>query len=63
LVAAALAWRTAAPTDKAAAAALLREQMLPLYLHYISDHITRLDSLGEIELTSGFKQWRDRLTR
>ena len=63
LVAAALAWRTAAPTDGAAAAALLREQLLPLYLHYIADHIARLDSLGENELADGFKEWRDRLVR
>jgi predicted nucleotidyltransferase len=61
LVAAAFAWRTAAPADETAAAALLREQMVPLYLHYIADHIARLDSLGEIELASAFREWRDRL--
>jgi hypothetical protein len=58
LVAAALAWRTAEPTDQTAAAALLREQMVPLYLHYIADHIVRLDSLGEIELADAFREWR-----
>jgi hypothetical protein len=36
---------------------------VPLYLHYIDDHITRLTSLGEIELTSAFQEWRDRLLR
>lgn len=63
LVAAALAWRTAPPTDDVAAAALLREQMVPLYLHYIDDHITRLDTLGEVELAHGFEEWRERLVR
>jgi predicted nucleotidyltransferase len=63
LVAAALAWRTAPPADESAAAGLLREQIVPLYLHYITDHITRLDSLGEVELASAFREWRDRLVR
>jgi len=63
LVATALAWRTVAPADEAAAAVLLREQMVPLYLHYIADHIARLDSLGEAELASAFREWRDRLVR
>jgi hypothetical protein len=63
LVAAALALRTVAPADEAAAAVLLCEQMVPLYLHYIADHITRLDSLGEIGLASAFREWRDRLVR
>jgi hypothetical protein len=63
LVAAALAWRSAAPSDGAAAATLLRERMLPLYLHYIDDHIERLSSLSEIDLTNQFKEWRDRLVR
>jgi hypothetical protein len=62
LVAAALAWRTS-PPGEAAATALLREQIVPLYLHYIDDHITRLDSLGEVELAEAFREWRDRLVR
>jgi len=45
----------------AAAAALVREQIVPLYLHYIDDHITRLDSLGEVELAEAFREWRHRL--
>jgi hypothetical protein len=61
LVAAALAWRTAEPTDEAAAAALLRDQMVPLYLQYITDHITRLDSLGEVELAEAFREWHEQL--
>jgi hypothetical protein len=63
LVAAALAWRTAPPNDYEAAAELLREQMVPLYLHYIDDHIARLDSLGRVDLARAFDDWRDRLVR
>ena len=63
LVAAALAWRTSPPADDVAAAALLREQMVPLYLHYIADHVARLDSLGEAELAEAFRDWRRRLER
>jgi hypothetical protein len=63
LVAAALAWRTGPPTDDQAAAALLHEQMLPLYLHYIEDHIARLTGLGQSELAREFAQWRERLIR
>jgi hypothetical protein len=63
LVAAALAWRTVPPTDDEAAADLLREQMVPLYVHYIDDHTTRLDSLGHAKLASAFEAWGDRLIR
>ena len=63
LVAAALAWRTAPPTDEVAAAALLRGQIVPLYLHYVADHVTRLDSLGEAELAEAFRAWQHRLDR
>jgi hypothetical protein len=63
LVAAALKWRTIAPTDEANTALLLREHMLPLYLRYIDDHIARLDRLGEVELALAFQGWRDRLAR
>ena len=63
LVRDALGWRIAEPEDRSAAAALLREQLVPLYLHYIDDHIARLAAAGEPELVHGFEQWRDRLTR
>jgi predicted nucleotidyltransferase len=63
LVAAALAWRAAPPPDERAAIELLREQLVPLYLHYIDDHITRLDSLGKNELARAFEEWRARLVR
>jgi predicted nucleotidyltransferase len=63
LVAAALAWRTSQPTDEVAVVALLRDQMVSLYLDYIADHITRLDSLGETELAGAFRDWHKRLGR
>ncbi len=63
LVRDALAWRAAAPEDRSAARGLLREQLVPLYLRYIDDHIDRLAAVDEPELVRGFEQWRDRLTR
>jgi hypothetical protein len=35
--------------------------MLPLYLHYIDDHIARLRAVGEIALAREFDDWRGRL--
>jgi hypothetical protein len=61
LAAAALDWRITPPTDDEASAALLREQIVPLYLHYIDDHITRLGSRGQVELVTAFQEWRGRL--
>jgi hypothetical protein len=61
LVAAALEWRTAAPSDEEAAGELLRRHMVPLYVHFIDDHIRRLSSLGEAGLVGAFGEWRDRL--
>jgi predicted nucleotidyltransferase len=61
LVAAALEWRTAAPNDEEAAAELLRQHLLPLYVHFIDDHIGRLSSLDEPRLVAAFGEWRDRL--
>jgi predicted nucleotidyltransferase len=63
LVAAALAWRTDPPTDDDAAKALLHEQMMPLYTHYIDDHIARLTALPAIDLARAFEDWHDRLVR
>jgi predicted nucleotidyltransferase len=63
LVGAALAWRTAAPQDETAAAELLREQMVSLYLHYLDDHIARLNNIDEVELARAFEEWRRRLLR
>jgi predicted nucleotidyltransferase len=61
LVASALAWRSDEPTDHHATAALLREELVPLYLHFIDDHITRLHAVGRSDLVSSFTDWRTRL--
>jgi hypothetical protein len=61
LVAAAFAWRTGPPKDYEAATELLRQGMVPLYLHYIDDHITRLDSEDRVDLGRAFEDWRERL--
>jgi predicted nucleotidyltransferase len=61
LVAAALSWRAGAPVDDEAATELLGEQLVPLYVHYIDDHIRRLDAVGRAELAHAFEEWRRRL--
>jgi len=61
LVAAALSWRTGALDDDEAATELLREQLVPLYMHYIDDNIRRLDAVGRAELVHAFEEWRRRL--
>ena len=61
LVAAALAWRTTPPDDPRAAAELLRRQLVPLYVHYLDDHIARLTALGEPDLATAFGRWKDGL--
>ena len=63
LVAAALEWRTAPPADDSHAAELLREQLLPLYFHYVDDHVERLDAIGENDVAASFREWRRRLAR
>jgi hypothetical protein len=60
LVAAAVGWRAAAPAEDEAAALLGRE-LIPLYLHYIDDHIARLDEAGRPRLAGRFRRWRARL--
>jgi hypothetical protein len=60
LVAAALAWRRQPPPGDDATA-LLSQQLTPLYLHYIDDHITRLDRAGSHRLAGRFRRWRNRL--
>jgi hypothetical protein len=60
LVTAALAWRYVPPADDEAAALLGRE-LIPLYVHYIDDHITRLQAVGRLELADRFRRWRARL--
>jgi len=61
LVGAALAWRMAEPSDRDEVADLLRQDMVPLYVYYIDDHIARLKSLGKAELARAFTEWRARL--
>jgi hypothetical protein len=59
LVAAALAWRREQPGD--GAAALLSRELIPLYVHYVDDHIARLDGAGSHRLAGRFRRWRTRL--
>ncbi len=61
LVAAAHRWRTDPPEDPEAATARLRRELVPLYTHYLDDHITRLSALKEEDLADAFRRWRDRL--
>lgn len=60
LVAAALAWRLEAPADDEATALLDRE-LIPLYVQYIDDHITRLRAVHRYQLAGSFHRWRTRL--
>ena len=60
LVAAALGWRFEAPADEEATALLGRE-LIPLYIHYLDDHITRLRIINHHRLADSFRQWRSRL--
>ncbi len=61
LVAAALGWRTAAPRGSQATCTLLRDQIVPLYLHYLDDHVARLDAVGQVDLAQAFAQLRNRI--
>jgi predicted nucleotidyltransferase len=61
LVAAALAWRANGPIHHDATAALLREELVPLYIHFIDDHLIRLRALDKSDLVSAFREWRRRL--
>jgi hypothetical protein len=60
LVTAALAWRLEPPADDEATALLSRE-LIPLYVHYIDDHITRLHAVDRHRLAGSFHRWRTRL--
>ena len=60
LVTAALGWRLEPPTDDEATALLGRE-LIPLYVHYIDDHITRLRAVDCQRLADSFHRWRTRL--
>jgi hypothetical protein len=60
LVSAASGWRQEAPAGDEAAALLGRE-LIPLYVHYIDDHIERLNAVGQHRLAGRFHRWRTRL--
>ena len=60
LVTAALAWRLEPPADDEATVLLGRE-LVPLYVHYLDDHITRLRAVNRRGLADSFHQWRTRL--
>jgi hypothetical protein len=60
LVAAALAWRLEPPADDEATALLGRE-LIPLYVQYLDDHITRLHAVNHQRLADSFRRWRSRL--
>jgi hypothetical protein len=60
LVSAALAWRREPPANDAAAA-LLGQELLPLYVHYIDDHVERLEAAGSHRLAGRFRRLRARL--
>jgi hypothetical protein len=61
LVEAAMTWRLRPPADSQAAVALLRRELLPLYVQYLDDHIARLHAAGRHALAGGFRRWRRRL--
>jgi hypothetical protein len=60
LVTAALAWRLEPPADDEATVLLSRE-LIPLYLHYVDDHIARLSAVSQRRLADSFRRWRARL--
>ena len=60
LVTAALAWRLEPPADDEATALLSRE-LIPLYVHYIDDHVARLLAVNRRRLAGRFQRWRARL--
>ena len=61
LVEAALAWRTDPPSNQTTLVGLLREQLVPLYVEYIDDHIRRLGEVGRGDLAAAFEEWREQL--
>jgi hypothetical protein len=60
LVTAALAWRHE-PPPHGEAAALLSRELVPLFVHYLDDHIARLSAVGQHRLADRFRRWRTRL--
>ncbi len=60
LVTAALAWRLEPPSGDEATA-LLGEELIPLYVQYLDDHIARLHAVNCHRLVGSFQRWRTRL--
>ncbi len=60
LVAAALRWRIKAPA-RDEAIKVLGKDLAPLYVHYLGDHIKRLESYKRNDLVQAFRDWRSRL--
>jgi hypothetical protein len=60
LVAAALAWRTEPPAA-ADALTLLEQELVPLYVQFIDDHLPRLRAAGQPRLAVRLGRWRGRL--
>ena len=46
---------------RSAAAELLNRELVPLYLHYLDDHIVRLEAAGQHRLAGRFRRCRARL--
>jgi hypothetical protein len=61
LVAAARSWRAGVLFNELAAIDLLDRELVPLYVHYIDDHIARLAALSRDDLAQAFCDWRERL--
>jgi hypothetical protein len=40
---------------------MLKDELLPLYLHYLTDHAGRLDAYRNSDLAEAFRGWRARL--
>jgi hypothetical protein len=57
LVAAALDWRIN-PISPDQVITMLTDGFIPLYGHYLADHIQRLESYGERNLAQAFRNWR-----
>ena len=60
LVAAAVAWRLEPPAGETATA-LLRRELIPLYVYYLDDHVARLSVAGRPALADRFSRCRARL--
>jgi hypothetical protein len=60
LVASALAWRDQPPAHDEAIA-LVASGLVPLYIHYLDDHIARLDAVHRYRLADSFRNWRTQL--